>query len=136
MSDSEDDDESTTFDADNSDSESDISPGNTNASGFGTSAGGLDFISDSGYPKIEFGSDDEYANDGDGAVVFESDSGKYSAKSRNHPSDKSQKTTLALQIPIHPLQRNEPCPILWLPAPHERYCTFRWSCAKSERYEI
>jgi translation initiation factor 2-alpha kinase 4 len=75
MSDSDSEDDSTTFDADDSDSDSDISPGNTGASGFGTSTGGLDFISDSGYPKIEFGSDDEYAQDDDGAVVFESDTG-------------------------------------------------------------
>lgn len=73
MSDSDDDGDSTTFDAD-SGSDSDISPGNTGASGFGASAG-LDFISDSGYPKIEFGSDDEYAND-DGDIVFGSDTGK------------------------------------------------------------
>lgn len=77
MSDSEDEDGSTTFDQDESDSDSDISPGNTGAGGFGTSTGGLDFISDSGYPKIEFGSDDEYVQDDDGAIVFESDTGKW-----------------------------------------------------------
>ncbi|OCK81767.1 kinase-like protein [Lepidopterella palustris CBS 459.81] len=37
---------------------------------FGPSTGGLDFISSSGFPKIEFGDD----SDDDGAVVFESDS--------------------------------------------------------------
>ncbi|KAJ4353741.1 eukaryotic translation initiation factor 2-alpha kinase [Didymosphaeria variabile] len=68
MSDSDDEGESTTFDADDSGSESDISPGDTGASGYGASTGGLDFISSSGYPKIEFGSDDEYANNDDGAI--------------------------------------------------------------------
>ncbi|OAG09264.1 Serine/threonine-protein kinase [Paraphaeosphaeria sporulosa] len=74
MSDSDDEDDSTTFDADDSESGSDISPGNTGASGYGVaSTGGLDFISFSGDPKVEFGSDDEDANDDDGAIVFGSD---------------------------------------------------------------
>jgi translation initiation factor 2-alpha kinase 4 len=81
MSDSDDDDESTTFDADDSGSDLDISPGDSGASGFGASTGGLDFISSSGYPKIEFGSDDEYANEDDGDIVFGSDTGKCNARS-------------------------------------------------------
>jgi len=79
MSDSDDEDRSTTFDEDesDSDSDSDVSPGDTGAGGYSASTGGLDFISASGYPKIEFGSDDEYANEDDGAIVFGSDTGKY-----------------------------------------------------------
>jgi translation initiation factor 2-alpha kinase 4 len=68
-----DDDGSTTFSADGSDSESSVSPGDSGED-FARSTGGLDFISSSGYPKVEFGSDDESDNN-DGAVVFGSDSG-------------------------------------------------------------
>ncbi|KAF1964275.1 kinase-like protein [Bimuria novae-zelandiae CBS 107.79] len=100
MSDSDNEDESTTFDADNSDSNSDISPGNTNAGGFGTSTGGLDFISDSGYPKIEFGSDDEYANDGDAAIVFESDSDEASLADPLSPI--ARKRTASNSMPVRP----------------------------------
>lgn len=70
-------DESTTFDAEESESESDVSPGDTGNAGFGRSTGGLDFISSSGYPKIEFGSDEESDNDNDNAIVFGSDSGMF-----------------------------------------------------------
>ncbi|KAF2715270.1 kinase-like protein [Pleomassaria siparia CBS 279.74] len=70
-----DDDGSTTFSADETDSGSDMSPSRTGEDGeFGRSTGGLDFISDSAYPKVEFGSDDESDNDDDGAIVFGSDS--------------------------------------------------------------
>lgn len=62
---------------DESDTGSDISPGNTGDEDFAQSTGGLDFISSSGYPKIEFGSDEESENGDDGAVVFGSDSGKH-----------------------------------------------------------
>ena len=72
-----DEDGSTTFDADGSDSGSDISPGDTGNAGFQKSTGGLDFISSSGYPKIEFGSDDESEDDDEGAIVFGSDSGSF-----------------------------------------------------------
>lgn len=68
-------DESTTLDAEDTESDSDISPGDTNNVGFGKSTGGLDFISSSGYPKIEFGSDEESENEDDVAIVFGSDSG-------------------------------------------------------------
>ncbi|PVI02725.1 kinase-like protein [Periconia macrospinosa] len=61
-------------DTDEYDSESDISPGNPGTEDFAQSTGGLDFISSSGYPKIEFGSDEESENGDDGAVVFGSDS--------------------------------------------------------------
>jgi len=71
-----DEDESTTFGEGGSVSSSDISPGDTGNTGFGQSIGGLDFISSSGYPKIEFGSDDEEDNDDDGDIVFGSDTGK------------------------------------------------------------
>ncbi|KAF2637752.1 kinase-like protein [Massarina eburnea CBS 473.64] len=75
---------SSTFGVDDSETESDISPGNTGDDDFTQSTGGLDFISESGYPKIEFGSDesenedkdndnDESVGD-DGAVIFGSDS--------------------------------------------------------------
>lgn len=66
--------ESTDFDSDNSEFDSDISPGTTDGTGFNKSTGGLDFISSSEYPKVEFGSDVE--SDDDGAVLFESDSGR------------------------------------------------------------
>jgi translation initiation factor 2-alpha kinase 4 len=62
------------FSADGSDSDSDVSSGNTDED-FTRSTGGLDFISSSGYPKVEFGSDDESDNDVDADVVFGSDSG-------------------------------------------------------------
>jgi len=72
-----DDDDSTTFDTDDSGSESDGSQGDIGI-GFSQSTGGLDFISSSGYPKIEFGSDGESEEDDDGAgVVFGSDSGEH-----------------------------------------------------------
>ncbi|KAF2184716.1 kinase-like protein [Zopfia rhizophila CBS 207.26] len=67
------------------DSDSGISPKNTGVGiEFGRSTGGLDFISSSGYPKIEFGSDDESDEDDDGAVVFESDSGEEGDTSPTH----------------------------------------------------
>ncbi|KAF1957340.1 kinase-like protein [Byssothecium circinans] len=62
-----------TFGADDSESDSDISPGNVGDEDYTQGTGGLDFISSSGYPKIEFGSDDESDQD-DGAIVFGSDS--------------------------------------------------------------
>ncbi|GMF70165.1 unnamed protein product [Aspergillus oryzae] len=40
------------------------SEGSQDSQGYGYSTGGLDFISSSGYPKIEFGSDSEEENDG------------------------------------------------------------------------
>jgi translation initiation factor 2-alpha kinase 4 len=79
--DDEDDDEDEDDDNDASDADSDISPGTTTTDGarFGKSmAGGLDFISSSGYPKIEFGSDagsEAFSEDDDGVIVFGSDSG-------------------------------------------------------------
>jgi translation initiation factor 2-alpha kinase 4 len=75
---SEADDDSTTFDTDDSEGESDDSQDNIAGVGFSQSSGGLDFISSSGYPKIEFGSDAESDDDDDGAgVVFGSDTGKF-----------------------------------------------------------
>ncbi|KAF1839024.1 Serine/threonine-protein kinase [Decorospora gaudefroyi] len=70
-----DEDDASTSDEDDSDEESGVSPGTTttDGGGFGRSTGGLDFISSSGYPKIEFGSDAE-SDDEDGAIVFGSDS--------------------------------------------------------------
>ncbi|KAI4663678.1 uncharacterized protein J4E78_004094 [Alternaria triticimaculans] len=67
--------DSATSDGDESDWESDVSPGTTTTDGgaHGRSTGGLDFISSSGYPKIEFGSDAE-SEDDVGAVIFGSDS--------------------------------------------------------------
>lgn len=51
--------------------------------GFEGSAGGLDFISSSGYPKIEFGSDIDSAEDEEeGDVIFGSDSGEYRCTSK------------------------------------------------------
>ena len=70
------DDDSTTSDGDDSESGSEISQEESDDVGFSRSAGGLDFISSSGYPKIEFGSDDEEDEEDDGAVVFGSDSGR------------------------------------------------------------
>jgi translation initiation factor 2-alpha kinase 4 len=73
-----DDDESS--DEDGSDSDFDnISLGTTttDGGGFGKSTDrGLDFISSSGYPKVEFGGSDDESEDDDGAIVFGSDSGK------------------------------------------------------------
>ncbi len=72
-----DEDESTTFDGADSESDSEFSDDATDDDvGFSRSTGGLDFISSSGYPKIEFGSDDESEDEDDGAIVFGSDSGK------------------------------------------------------------
>lgn len=69
-------DDSTTMNSDDSDTASDVSDGDTDGAGFGQSTGGLDFISSSGYPKIEFGSDVESEGDADdnAAIVFGSDS--------------------------------------------------------------
>lgn len=69
-------DESTTFGEDESDSGSEFSPGIDETADMNGSTGGLDFISSSGYPKIEFGSDEDFEEDDDGAVVFGSDSGE------------------------------------------------------------
>jgi translation initiation factor 2-alpha kinase 4 len=69
------DDGSTILDSDDSDSESDGSGNSADGATFSTSTGGLDFISSSGYPKIEFGSDAE-SDDDDNAVIFGSDSGE------------------------------------------------------------
>jgi translation initiation factor 2-alpha kinase 4 len=70
------DDESTTLNSDDSGSESDGSDNSANGMAFSTSTGGLDFISSSGYPKIEFGSD-AGSDEDDDAVIFGSDSGTY-----------------------------------------------------------
>jgi translation initiation factor 2-alpha kinase 4 len=70
------DDESTTLNSDESGSETDGSDNSANGMAFSTSTGGLDFISSSGYPKIEFGSDGGSDEDED-AVIFGSDSGTY-----------------------------------------------------------
>ncbi|CBY01092.1 similar to protein kinase (Gcn2) [Plenodomus lingam JN3] len=60
----------TALSEDDSDSDSDISPGTTRDTALNGSTGGLDFISSGGYPRIEFGSDeeldDEYDDDEDG----------------------------------------------------------------------
>ncbi|KAF2106787.1 kinase-like protein [Lophiotrema nucula] len=64
---------STSFTADNSESSSDVSPNDTGDQRYGRSTGGLDFISSSGYPKIEFGSEGE-SDDEDDGVVFGADS--------------------------------------------------------------
>jgi translation initiation factor 2-alpha kinase 4 len=71
------DDESTAFDTDETLSESDESDdGIDDGVPFSQSTGGLDFISSSGYPKIEFGSDAESEVEDNGDVVFGSDTGK------------------------------------------------------------
>ncbi|KAH5205080.1 non-specific serine/threonine protein kinase [Parastagonospora nodorum] len=67
------DDESTTLNSDESGSESDGSDNSANGMAFSTSTSGLDFISSSGYPKIEFGSD-AGSDEDDDAVIFGSDS--------------------------------------------------------------
>ncbi|KAL6706711.1 eukaryotic translation initiation factor 2-alpha kinase [Coniothyrium glycines] len=69
-----DEDESASYDTSDSESGSDISPGSTDNATFSASTSGLDFISSSGYPKIEFGSDTGSDHNDDGAVVFGSDS--------------------------------------------------------------
>ncbi|KAF2678985.1 kinase-like protein [Lentithecium fluviatile CBS 122367] len=92
---------STTFDADDSECDSDISPGDTGNAGFHKSTGGLDFISSSGYPKIEFGSDDESENEDNGAIVFGSDS-----ENEGSPADPgsplARKRTASNSIPSRP----------------------------------
>ncbi|KAH3904164.1 non-specific serine/threonine protein kinase [Parastagonospora nodorum] len=67
------DDESITLNSDESGSESDGSDSSANGMAFSTSTSGLDFISSSGYPKIEFGSD-AGSDEDDDAVIFGSDS--------------------------------------------------------------
>lgn len=72
-----DDDESMTIDTEDSGSEFGGSQEDVDGNGISQSTGGLDFISSSGYPKIEFGSEADSEEDDDGAgVVFGSDSGK------------------------------------------------------------
>jgi len=89
-------DNSTTFGDENSDSESDISPSTTEDAGITGSTGGLDFISSSGYPKIEFGSDDELDEfDDDGAVVFGSDSDDEMGTASGPPSPMLKRRTLS-----------------------------------------
>ncbi|KAF2868375.1 kinase-like protein [Massariosphaeria phaeospora] len=96
---------STTFDADDSVSESEVSPGNTAGEvEFGRSTGGLDFISSSGYPKIEFGSDEE-SEDDDGAVVFGSDSGDEGPlSSTDHHSPLAKKRTISDSFATRPVK--------------------------------
>jgi translation initiation factor 2-alpha kinase 4 len=69
-------DDSSTFDEDESTSDSKGSEDGADGAGFGKSTGGLDFISSSGYPKIEFGSEVDTDEDEDGDIVFGADSGK------------------------------------------------------------
>lgn len=59
-----DEDTTTTEAATTEDSVSEMSPGGPNIE-FGISTGGLDFMSSSGYPQIEFGYDDASDNDED-----------------------------------------------------------------------
>jgi translation initiation factor 2-alpha kinase 4 len=60
-----DEDTTTTEAATTEDSVSEISPGGPNIE-FGVSTGGLDFMSSSGYPQIEFGYDDASDNEDSG----------------------------------------------------------------------
>lgn len=60
-----DEDATTTEAATTEDSVSDMSPGAGASNGFGASTGGLDFMSSSGYPHIEFGYDGASDNDED-----------------------------------------------------------------------
>jgi translation initiation factor 2-alpha kinase 4 len=75
--------DSTTFDGADSMSDTDSSEEETSGTGFGRSTGGLDFISSSGVPKIEFESDAESDEDGNDAVVFGSDSGEFTKHIRS-----------------------------------------------------
>lgn len=72
-------DESSTSDEDELTTGSKSSGNRTDDVGFGRSTGGLDFISSSGYPKIEFGSEADTDEDDDGDIVFGTDSGKFRA---------------------------------------------------------
>lgn len=67
-------DDESAFESDDSDFDSNISPGGTHSVTYSRSTGGLDFISSNGY-KIEFGSE-AGSDEDDGAVVFGSDSGR------------------------------------------------------------
>ncbi|ORY09929.1 kinase-like protein [Clohesyomyces aquaticus] len=95
---------STTITADQSDSGSDVSPRDTGGDAFGRSTGGLDFISSSGYPKIEFGSDDE--SDDDGAIVFgsESEDEDAAASSADPHSPVKQRRTFSSSRPNRPVR--------------------------------
>ncbi|KAJ4367032.1 eukaryotic translation initiation factor 2-alpha kinase [Neocucurbitaria cava] len=96
-------DESTTFDGTASESDSDASQGSTDGMEFGRSTGGLDFISSSGYPKIEFGSDAESDGDEDGAIVFGSDSeGETGTASAGPRSPLVKKRTMSNSNPTRP----------------------------------
>ncbi|KAF2474345.1 kinase-like protein [Lindgomyces ingoldianus] len=65
---------SATVTVEGSSSGPDVSHRDAGGDAFGRNTGGLDFISSSGYPKIEFGTDEESDEDDDGAVVFASES--------------------------------------------------------------
>ncbi|KAF1947043.1 kinase-like protein [Clathrospora elynae] len=97
-----DDEDSSTFDGDGSESgsDSDVSPGTTTTDGTGLtrSTGGLDFISSSGYPKIEFGSDAE-SEDDDGAIVFGSDSEDETGTASVGPPSPIKKRTFSDSTP-------------------------------------
>lgn len=67
-------DDSSTFGSDDSESNSNISPGGTHSVTYSQSTRELDFISSNEY-KIEFGSEVGSEDDDDGAVIFGSDSG-------------------------------------------------------------
>jgi translation initiation factor 2-alpha kinase 4 len=109
------DDGSTIFDSDDSSSVSDDSQDGTDGVAFSQGTGGLDFISSSGYPKIEFGSDAGSEENDNDAVVFGSDSGKHYFiwSAPGISTNEKQKMTLVRQALVLGLQwwRNEPCQI-------------------------
>ncbi|KAF1850933.1 kinase-like protein [Cucurbitaria berberidis CBS 394.84] len=95
-------DESTTFDDNQSETGSGVSQGSTDGGGFARSTGGLDFISSSGYPKIEFGSDAE-SEDDDGDIVFGSDSEAETGTASISPhSPMVNKRSVSNSIPTRP----------------------------------
>ncbi|XP_014553900.1 hypothetical protein COCVIDRAFT_106435 [Bipolaris victoriae FI3] len=93
-----DDEYSGSSDGDDSDWGSDVSPTTTTTTTdggiHGKSGGGLDFISSSGYPKIEFGSDAESDEDV-GAVIFGSDSEDEGSASIGHSPPGIKRRTLS-----------------------------------------
>ncbi|KAF1998899.1 kinase-like protein [Amniculicola lignicola CBS 123094] len=102
-----DEDGSSTITIDQTESETDESSQGDDVE-FGASAGGLDFISSSGYPKIEFGSDGEDDEDDDGAVVFGTDSDDEDEEGEAVASDPhsplAKRRTTSNSFPVRPVR--------------------------------
>lgn len=128
---------STTFTGEeDSESESDVSPGDAGSdAGFARSTGGLDFVSNT--DRVAFASDEEMDEEEDGDIVFGSDSGKLLLVNvhRYHVLISQQRT---IKVPICTLhwRKGVQTPALFLHDKRQRYYTFKWSSVKNRHFAI